>query len=143
MAYSENVKNEALIKLAINKYNYELTASDTGVPSRTLRRWDKNIQNVTKNIPELLERVIQRLLMVIPPDMTAHDWMIALGILIDKWQLIRGEPTSRTESRSESRIEAVFTLLQSMTDDELNTLQAEFQAVAGRQLVNGISQDTT
>lgn len=134
MAYSENEKQEALIRLAINKYNYEMTASDMGIPSRTLRRWDKNVKNVTKNIPGLLERAIQRLLMVIPKEMSGHDWAVTLGILIDKWQLIRGEPTSRTEN--------IFVTLSQMTDDELDTLYAEFQAAANRRVIDTTGKDT-
>lgn len=119
--------------MAVNKYNYKMTASDLGIPEMTLRRWDKN-KNVVKNVPELLERAIQRLLMVIPEKWDGNSWAIALGILIDKWQLIRGEPTNRTEN--------IFTVLQNMTDDELTSLQTEFQAAASRQLTHTTGTDT-
>jgi hypothetical protein len=96
MAYSDAEVTEAMIRLAVNKYDYEKTAEQTGVNERTLRRWDKNATK--KGVPELLERAIERLLMVIPSDMKGNDWAVTLGILLDKWLLIQGEPTNRTES---------------------------------------------
>lgn len=96
--YSDNERAEALIRLAVNKYDYEKTAEQCGISDRTLRRWDKVA--IKKGIPELLERAIERMLMVIPSDMKGSDWAITLGILIDKWQLIRGAPTDRTETIS-------------------------------------------
>jgi hypothetical protein len=96
MAYSDGEQAEALIRLAINQYDYDLTAEQTGISARTLRRFDKS---ATKNsVAELLERAIQRMLMAIPEKMDAKDWAVALGILMDKWLLIQGEPTSRVES---------------------------------------------
>ena len=43
MAYSDAFRAEALIRLAVNRYDYEKTAEQMGVPVRTLRRWDKNV----------------------------------------------------------------------------------------------------
>jgi hypothetical protein len=96
MAYSDTEVTEAMIRLAVNKYDYEKTAEQTGIDQKTLRRWDKNATK--KSVPELLERAIERLLMVIPSDMKGNDWSVALGILLDKWLLMQGEPTNRTES---------------------------------------------
>jgi hypothetical protein len=96
MAYSDVEITESLIRLAVNKYNYKLTAEQTGINERTLRRWDKNATK--KSVPELLGRAIERLLMVIPSDLKGSEWAVTLGILFDKWLLIQGEPTSRTES---------------------------------------------
>ena len=96
MAYSDQEVTEAMIRLAVNKYDYDKTAEQTGIDQKTLRRWDKSATK--KSVPELLERAIERLLMVIPSDMKGQDWAIALGILMDKWLLTQGEPTTRTES---------------------------------------------
>lgn len=137
MAYSENFKGEAMIKLAVNKYNYAMTASDLGIPEMTLRRWDKNVRNVTKNIPELLERAIQRMLMVIPADMSAHDWSIAVGILFDKWLLVQGKATSRTET--------VARRFGNLNEDELDDVLAEadriLEEVAGGSADQGAGED--
>ena len=134
-SYSEAEIGEALIKLAINKYDYDKTANDTGVSVKTLRRWDKDAPK--KGIPELLERTIERMLMVIPEKWNGQDWAIALGILIDKWQLIRGEPTSRAET--------IWKVLETMPDDELDELLTEFETAARRGLVaeNGTEQAQT
>ena len=116
--YSDMFVQEAMIKLAINKYNYDKTAEDLGeVTPRTLRNWEKDF--VKKGIPELLERSIERMLMVIPQDMKARDWAISLGILMDKWLLAQGMATSRTEN--------LFQSLNDMPDEELNELVRQFE----------------
>src|SRR5512138_1877724 len=94
--YSETEVAEALIKLAVNKYDYKKTAQATGISVRTLRRWDKLAPK--KGVPDLLERAIERLLMVIPSDFNGSNWAITLGILLDKWLLMSGKPTSRAEN---------------------------------------------
>jgi len=98
MAYSDREVSEALIRLAVNKYDYELTANQTGIPSRTLRRWEGDETVTKKTVPGLLDRAIERMLMVIPDKWDGNSWAVALGILIDKWLLLQGEPTKRTES---------------------------------------------
>lgn len=127
MAYSDAEVLEALVKLAVNKYNFPMTSSDTGIPERTLRNWASAKNGVKKGVPELLERTIERMLMVIPEKWNGQDWAIALGILMDKWLVMRGQPTSRTET--------IFTTLQQMPDDELDALLDEFQTAASRGLV--------
>lgn len=96
MAYSDAEVAEALIRLAVNKYNFDKTAAETGYPPQTLRRWNKNVPK--KGVGDLLERAIERMLMHIPTDWSGSNWAIAIGILMDKWLLMQGEPTSRTET---------------------------------------------
>jgi hypothetical protein len=120
MAYSDIKKSEALIKLAINKGDYAKTAKDTGIARKTLIRWAKNVPK--KGVPELLDRAIERMLMLIPAEMNARDWGIALGILMDKWLLAQGMATSRTEN--------LFQSLSEMPDEELNELVREFENAA-------------
>jgi hypothetical protein len=120
MAYSDAFRTEAIIKLAINKYDYQKTADQVGVPVRTLRNWEKNFPK--KGVQDLLERAISRLLMAIPSDMSGHDWSITLGILLDKWLLIQGKATSRVEN--------LFGALEQIGDDELDQLIAEFEQAA-------------
>jgi hypothetical protein len=94
--YSDLQVGEALIRLAINRYDFDKTAEETGITARTLRNWEKDFAK--KGVFELLERAIERMLMVIPTEWKGNEWAIALGILIDKYQLMQGEPTSRSES---------------------------------------------
>jgi hypothetical protein len=98
MAYSDAEKMEAIVKLAINRYNFAMTASDTGIPERTLRNWASAKNGVKKGVPELLERAIERMLMSIPKEWHGQEWAVSLGILMDKWLLMQGKATSRTES---------------------------------------------
>lgn len=118
MAYSDLEQTEAMIKLAFNKGDYDKTAADTGVSESTLKRWSK--MTPKKGVAELLERAIERLLMAIPEKMDANQWAIALGILMDKWLLIQGQATSRTELMRVLRIES---------EDELSAVIREAERI--------------
>jgi len=118
--YSDAFKTETMVRLAVNKYDYDKTAEQTGVTARTLRNWEKDFTK--KGVPDLLERAIERMLMVIPEKWSGHDWAVSLGILLDKYQLLRGEPTERTEN--------IFKQIQNMPDNELNELISQFEQAA-------------
>ena len=94
--YSDAERSEAVIRLAVNGYDYKTTAAEMGVSIPTLRRWNKDIPK--KGVAELLERAVERLLMKIPPDLGGQQWAVALGILLDKWLIVQGQPTTRSES---------------------------------------------
>ena len=96
MAYSDGFRTEAMIRLGTNHFDYDLTAEQMGCTARTLHNWEKNFPK--NNVTDLLDRAIVRMLSIIPNDMSGHDWAIALGILMDKWLLLQGEPTSRNEN---------------------------------------------
>ena len=117
--YSDAFVTEALIKLAVNRYDYEATSAELGVPARTLRRWDKNV--LKKGVPELLERAIERMLMVIPTEWKGNQWAIALGILLDKWLLAQGMPTARMEN--------IITRLAELKPDEYGDVIAEAERI--------------
>jgi len=117
--YSDALVSEALVLLAVNKYDYEKTSETLGVSDRTLRRWDKDA--IKKGIPELLGRAIERMLMHIPTNWKGNDWAIALGILMDKWLLLQGEPTSRAES--------VFKTIEGMTNSERDAVIVEAERI--------------
>ena len=119
MAYSDVEKAEALIRLAVNRYDLDRTARETGVSRSSLKRWLKN--EPKKSVFELLERAIERLLMNIPTAMTGQEWAIALGILLDKWLLAQGEPTSRAET-IERRIG-------DLSDDEYDQLLSQARSI--------------
>ena len=113
--YSEAEVGEALIKLAVNKHDIKKTAKEIGISEKTLRRWANDAPK--KGIGDLLERAIERMLLHIPTDWRGHDWAVALGILMDKWLLMQGEATARTE--------AIVTSAQSLTPEERNAVLAE------------------
>lgn len=131
MPYSDMEKAEAIIRLAENRYNFQKTADQLGLQVRTLRRWDKTVPK--KGVADLLERALEHILMAIPEKWDGNSWSVAVGILIDKYQLIRGEPTNR--------IETIIKSLEQIPDDELNTLLSEFEAAARRGLVTANSPD--
>lgn len=118
--YTDAEKQEAVIMLAVNKYDYKKTAEQTGVSIKTLRRWDKLAPK--KGVPELLERAIERMLVNIPDTWKGGDWAVALGILMDKWLLVQGKATSRNEN--------VFSWLQSLPSEELDDLVKQFEQAA-------------
>ena len=96
VVYEPSERAEAIVRLALNKYDYDKTAKELNINPKTLRRWEKNVPAL--GIEEYLERAISQLLLHIPTQWTGRDWGIAIGILMDKWLLIQGAPTSRTES---------------------------------------------
>jgi hypothetical protein len=119
MAYSDGEKAEAMIRLAFNKYDFDKTSKETGITVKTLRRWEKNVPK--KGVSELLDRAIRHMLANIPTTITGQDWAIALGILMDKWLLLQGEPTARTES--------VHRQVSELTDDEYDSLLEEASGI--------------
>jgi len=108
MAYGDLEKAEALIRLAVNHYDYPKTAGELDISIPSLRRWNRTVPK--KGIGQLLERAIEQLLMRIPEKFNGQEWAVTVGILMDKWLLAQGQATSRTES-IERRIGQ-------MTDDE-------------------------
>ena len=122
MAYSDLEKAEALVKLAINKYDFQKTADETGISRRSLVNWAKTAPK--KGVMELLERALERLLLVIPTDLKGKDWAIAFGILFEKWLLGQGKATSITEN--------ITTWLQNIPDSELDELVKQFTEAANR-----------
>lgn len=119
MAYSEEFKANALVKLATNGGDLESTAAELGVAKSTLHRWstqpakrsmkrdkkeqsNETKQNETKPDPEFrvqdgIRAAIQHLIENIPP-MKGDEWGIALGILLDKMLIYEGHPTDRVEN---------------------------------------------
>lgn len=123
MAYSDIEASEALVKLAVNKGDVAKTSADTGIPPTTLKRWAKN--GPKKGVVLLLERAIERMLMQIPEKWSGNEWAIALGILMDKWLLVNGQPTARTEER-------VFNTLENLPDDDRERVIEEAERILAR-----------
>ena len=116
--YSEAEQAEALVRLAVNRYDYAKTAEQTGISTVTLRRWNKVVPK--KSVPALLERAIERLLMAVPEKLSGDTWAITLGILLDKWLLVQGQATSRTELMRVLRVES---------EDELSAVIREAERI--------------
>lgn len=115
MAYSDAERAEALVALAVNRYDFKRTAEDTGVSIRSLRDWANTCPK--KGVADLLERAIERMLMVIPTDWKGQDWAVAVGILMDKWLLMHGQPTSRTEG--------ILKRIEELNDEEYSVILSE------------------
>jgi hypothetical protein len=138
MAYSAEAIAKALVLLAAYQNNYDKAAKEAGVSVRSLKRWasgeqsaknadtgDKNARNAesgTKNqtVAEGIETAIRTLLAAVP-QMDGHDWAVALGILLDKWLLVNGQPTARTESLTRQ--------VNELSDDEYRTAIAEAERI--------------
>jgi len=98
MAYTEAEKTKALTLLYANGYNYEKTAEITGITKMTLYNWEKEGGIQKKGIPEMLEDAIIAMLSMMPDKWNGNSWSVALGIMMDKYLLMRGEATSRSET---------------------------------------------
>jgi len=127
VVYEPSERAEAIIRLAVNKYDYGKTATELGVNPKTLRRWEKDVPAL--GIEEYLERAISRLLLIIPTKWNGKDWGIAIGILMDKWLLIQGAPTSRVES--------VVKSFETLEEEERNAVVER-----ARQIIAGLSESS-
>jgi hypothetical protein len=95
--YSDEDKGMALTLLGINRYDFEKTSVQTGIPIHTLSNWNSDVFNQPKSIPAMLDVAINKLINNIPDKWNGNAWAVALGILMDKWLLLRGEATKREE----------------------------------------------
>jgi len=107
--YSDADKATALELLRANGGNLSRTSRETGVPVSTLHEWKKG-EHLSETVPELrkekrgtlasqLEAIAWKILDVLPDkleDASARELATTLGIVIDKAQLLRGQPTEHT-----------------------------------------------
>ena len=107
-SYSDNQKAAALLTLETNGGNVARTARETGIPRKTIEEWSKG-QGVTNDVaeirrenrPDLLALLKDELyaVMELMPEKRANadykDLARTMGILVDKIQLLAGEPTQR------------------------------------------------
>jgi transposase-like protein len=111
VAYSEEFKAAALIRLAANKNDIDRTAAEIGCSPASIRRWadgqtvQKKVQKKETfanqsdlTVADYLEQAVKQMLGSVPDNMKGNDWAIALGILLDKWLLLGGQPTERVEN---------------------------------------------
>ena len=127
--HSEYEQAAGLILLATNQNDYEATASQLGVSVDTLLYWQKKSSDKKEALPILLEQAIKRMLEMMPDKWTGNSWAIAFGIMMDKWLLVNGQPTARTEN--------ILTDIDSMSEKEKDAVLTEAsriiqEAVSGR-----------
>jgi transposase-like protein len=117
MAYTEQQRADALVALEANRGNIKQTAIQLGIGEATLHRWiDENSDNgdiksdialaTSELVPAARKGFIVRLVNLRDKalqhleehfeDLTARETVVALGILIDKVELLEGNATSRT-----------------------------------------------
>jgi hypothetical protein len=93
--YSDAQVTEALVTLALCKHDYKLASEKTGISPKQLQRWNESRR--PRTVPELLEWTLAQVLMRVPDDWNGRDWAVAVGILLDKWLLLQGQATERSE----------------------------------------------
>lgn len=115
--YSDSRKANALAALVANDGNLSRTSSELGIPRTTLRHWrDGELPSDVADLGQVkrgdlaakLEEVAWALAGAIEgkiPFGTLQHTAVALGIVIDKIQLLHGKPTSITDDRSLSDAE--------------------------------------
>lgn len=135
--YSDAETAEALIALAVNRFNFKKTARQLSIPEQTLRNWSASNVGAKKGVPELLERALERCLMRVD-EVGSSDLPVLIGILMDKWLLSQGESTTRTEN--------ITRVVDALTDDQRHELYAETQRIlaeadGGRATAGGPAPD--
>lgn len=121
--FTEMERSAAITMLAVSGYDFTGTAEKIGVSIGTLKSWNKDDRN-NRSIPSMIEGAIKQLLNSMPTEWTGNTWAVALGILMDKWLLLRGDPTVR----SESIIHSIIDGMPGMTEDDKAEIvrQAEY-----------------
>lgn len=111
--YSDEDKATALAALDANRGNVKGTAKNLGIPEPTLRSWAKgrgtnaavaDLQaHKKKDLADKLEDIAHKLAGAISDkikDATLQQTATSLGIVVDKMQLLRGQPTNITDDAS-------------------------------------------
>lgn len=120
--YSDDEKAAALLALEANGGNATKTARETGIPTNTIRSWRDGVGTppaVTQIRDEKRPEFSERLKMLAgklidvafdklnePDGVPLNHLMTGIGIAIEKWQLLEGNATDRTE------------ILDTLSDDE-------------------------
>lgn len=119
--YSDFERAAGVLLLATNKQNYTLTADMLGVSEQTIRNWEKESLSKNVAIPVMLEMAIKKLLEMMPDKWSGNSWAVAFGIMMDKWLLVNGQPTQRTET--------LFSELDNLPEEEKNNVVREAERI--------------
>lgn len=112
--YSDEFRAQAIAMLQLNGYPESKgallkTAKYLGIPQRTLSRWakrqsnpppDKLVHKKNFDLRQAIKDELQAVLYELPsarPDADYKELITALGILVDKSQLLEGKATERIE----------------------------------------------
>lgn len=115
--YSVEERAQALAVLQANGGNLKRTERDTGIPRKTLAGWrdgnNKDHAAVVEQLPakcedlaSKLDEIAHKIVFVIPEkieEAKLKDLTYSLGVIIDKRNLLRGQATSITETRSDTQ----------------------------------------
>lgn len=113
--YSDSDKAAALTVLDANEGNLNKTAKQLDIPRTTLERWVEG--RVSDDVPQLrqqtkkalaneLEALAYKLIEAMPEKLEGANLQqasVALGIVVEKMQLLRGDPTERFEHTLDDR----------------------------------------
>lgn len=113
--YSRQQIEEALAAVASNNGNVHHTARQLGIPPQTLDHWVKRevlLSDVQKLKREELSNKLETIAHRLSNSILEHDLDIvplaakatAMGITIEKMQLLRGQPTAITEQSSNGEL---------------------------------------
>lgn len=129
--YSDFDRAAGVLLLATNKNDYAKTAQMLDVSEQTIRNWEK--ESLTKNvaIPVMLEMAIKKLLEMMPDKWTGNSWAVAFGIMMDKWLLVNGQPTARTEQTT------LISDLDNLSDKEKDNVLAEAERIIREAISSG------
>lgn len=127
--YTDEFRANALLELASNHNDFKETSQNTGVSEKQLRRWSSSTTHqasivVNRQLSDMLEGAIQTLIERMPERFDGHSWNEAVGVLVDKLLLLRGQATTRTES--------VMRSLGDMSDDERTAIIEEAEGILMR-----------
>lgn len=137
--YSDDERATALAALAANGGNLARTAKQLGIPGTTLKQWAKGQRHPEAaqmsdqkkgDLADALEGVAWKLAEAAPdkiPFADLKNLAVALGIVIDKMQILRNKPTSITGQAGDDD-------LAGLSDDELAREIAETRARAGKKV---------
>jgi len=128
--HDEFERMAGVILLAKNGNDATKTAEQLGIHESTLFRWVAESESKKEAIPILLENAIRKLLEMMPDKWTGNTWAVAFGILMDKWLLVNGQPTQRTENTT------MISELDNLSDKEKDSVLAEAERII-REAVSG------
>jgi transposase-like protein len=108
--YSDEDRANALAALSANEGNIERTASQLGIPRKTLTNWAKGTnhpeaaelgQQKRPALADAIELVAYQLVESMPgkiPEANLRDVTVSLGIAVDKIRVLRDLPTAITKT---------------------------------------------
>lgn len=110
-SYSQEVKDGAILAVASNNGYVKPTAEQIGIPVRTLQAWwnkyleaaqdltvrHKDGQGLADRFLAIAIAAQDRVMELLPETKSAYQAALIEGINLDKYLLLTGRPTSRTE----------------------------------------------